>query len=115
MPAPIHVFMRLHQPDPSTGERAFLEQSARRAIAEERRQAVKTMATELDRTECKMPPRTNLTSISPVLLGRSWSERELLERRAFQVFGEQRCGQHRSRERRPNGRVVAVRVRRPTE
>jgi hypothetical protein len=75
----------------------------------------KTTAIELDRTERKMPPRTNLTSISPVLLGRSWSERELLERRAFQVFGEQRCGQHGSRGRRPNGRVVAVAVRRPSE
>ena len=62
-----------------------------------------------------MPPRTNLTSISPVLLGRSWSERELLERRAFQVFGEQRCGQHRARERRPTGPLVAVPVRRPSE
>jgi hypothetical protein len=48
-----------------------------------------------------MPAKMNPATVNLVLLGRRVGDREQLERRAFQVFGEQRCGQHRSRTHHP--------------
>jgi hypothetical protein len=56
-----------------------------------------------------MPSRSTLTPISPVLLSRPWSERELLERRAFQVFGESSRQSEAGRASEQDGRAGTTR------
>jgi hypothetical protein len=52
-----------------------------------------------------MPPRLNQIPFGSSLLGPLHDERDL-ERRAFRLFGEERCGQHRPRTHRKVGALT---------
>lgn len=66
-----------------------------------RRPAGAGRAPGIRRLEREMPSRMNPGWVPPMLLDLRPDEREQLELRAFTLFGEQRCGQHRPRPGRP--------------